>query len=212
MDDPEHGLGSQVVDPHGIADRMIPLLDPDPRRMSGGSGGHPSGAVINLAERETVSEGAANRMTKSSAHYPMEVAPCPIPQDQCRAGIAWRQRGWSPGHALQLAGGIGVGLALLFPAVGQAGGIVEPDSGSLAPIDREAFRQQYGQEGLFRLRLGVDAAERTSTAGAAPQPCPSPSWNSSLQKQRYVTALGRRQYFLAGEALGEWRRLCPARP
>jgi hypothetical protein len=105
-----------------------------------------------------------------------------------------------------------VGLTLLYPAIGQAGGIVEPNNGSLAPIDREAFRQQYGQEGLFRLRLGVDAAEGTSTAGAAPQPCPSSSWNSSLQKQRYDTALGRRQYYLAGEALGEWRRLCAARP
>ena len=149
----------------------------------------------------------------------MEVAPCPIPQDRSRAGIAarlpwprWRQRRWSPGHALRLGGGIGVGLTLLFPAIGQAGGIVEPNNGSLAPIDREAFRQQYGQEGLFRLRLGVDAAEGTSTAGAAPQPCPSSSWNSSLQKQRYDTALGRRQYYLAGEALGEWRRLCAARP
>lgn len=89
---------------------------------------------------------------------------------------------------------------------------METDSGSLAPIDREAFRQQYGQEGLFRLRLGVDAAERTSAAGALPQSCPAASWAGSLQKQRYDTAMSLRKYYAAGEALGEWRRLCPARP
>lgn len=105
-----------------------------------------------------------------------------------------------------------MGLLVLSPAIGQAGGIVEPDGATLAPIDREAFRQQYGQEGLFRLRLGVDAAERSSEVGATPQPCPSSSWNVSLQKQRYDKALSHRQYYLAGKALGEWRRLCPARP
>jgi hypothetical protein len=91
---------------------------------------------------------------------------------------------------------------------------VEPDSGSLAPIDREAFRQQYGQESLFRLRLGVDAAQQPVKAGAgtAPQPCPAPTWAGSPQKQRYEAALSLRKYYAAGEALGEWRRLCPARP
>jgi hypothetical protein len=105
-----------------------------------------------------------------------------------------------------------VGVLMLLPTTGQAEGIVEPDSKSLAPIDREAFRLQYGQDGLFRLRLGVDAAEQSREVGGAPQPCPAPSWNGSPQKQRYDTALSRRQYFLAGQALGEWRRLCPDRP
>ncbi len=108
------------------------------------------------------------------------------------------------------------GLALLvpsvFPPIGQAQGIVEPNDGSLAPIDREAFRQQYGQEGLFRLRLGVDAAEQPPRAGAAPQSCPAATWAVSPQKQRYDAALSVRKYYAAGEALGEWRRLCPARP
>ena len=116
--------------------------------------------------------------------------------------------------------GIAAGLALLvpplIPSVGQAKGIVEPNNSSLAPIDREAFRQQYGQESLFRLRLGVDAAEQPAKAGAGagstPQPCPAASWAGSLQKQRYDAAMSLRKYYTAGEALGEWRRLCPARP
>ena len=137
----------------------------------------------------------------------MEPAPCPFPQDPFRAAIAARL----PWHALWLAAGVGVGLALLSPAVGKAEGIVEPDGMTLAPIDREAFRQQYGQEGLFRLRLGVDAAEQPAKAGAAPQPCPAATWAGSHQKQRFDAAMSLRKYYSAGEALGEWRRLCPAR-
>ena len=93
---------------------------------------------------------------------------------------------------------------------------MEPGNGSLSPIDREAFRQQYGQESLFRLRLGVDAAEQPAKAGAGagsnPQPCPAATWAGSLQKQRYDAAMSLRKYYAAGEALGEWRRLCPAGP
>ena len=114
------------------------------------------------------------------------------------------------------AAGLAAALALLVPAGGQAEGIVEPDNDSLAPIDREAFRQQYGQEGLFRLRLGLDAAEQSPKAGAGagstPQPCPAATWTGSPQKQRYDAALSLRKYYAAGEALGEWRRLCPNRP
>lgn len=93
---------------------------------------------------------------------------------------------------------------------------MEPDNGSLAPIDREAFRQQYGQEGLFRLRLGLDAAEQTpkpgAGAGSTPQSCPAATWAGSVQKQRFDAAMGLRKYYAAGEALGEWRRLCPTTP
>ncbi|MBM5822339.1 MAG: hypothetical protein FJ082_07770 [Cyanobacteria bacterium K_Offshore_surface_m2_011] len=116
------------------------------------------------------------------------------------------------------AAGLTAGLALLvpsiLPSIGRAEGIVEPNTSSLAPIDREAFRQQYGQEGLFRLRLGVEAAEQATKAGAgaAPQPCPAATWTGSPQKQRYDAALSLRKYYAAGEALGEWRRLCPNRP
>jgi len=107
---------------------------------------------------------------------------------------------------------MGVVLALLSPAVVRAEGIVEPNTSSLAPIDREAFRQQYGQEGLFRLRLGVDAAEQPPKAGTGTQPCPAATWAGSPQQQRYDAALSQRKYYAAGEALGEWRRLCPTRP
>ncbi len=93
---------------------------------------------------------------------------------------------------------------------------MEPDNGSLAPIDREAFRQQYGQEGLFRLRLGVDAAEQSPKAGAGSgstaQPCPAATWTGSLQKQRYDAAMSQRKFYAAGEALGEWRQLCAPTP
>jgi hypothetical protein len=121
---------------------------------------------------------------------------------------------WRRHRAAGLAAGLALVVQSVVPAVSQAQGIAEPDSGSLAPIDREAFRQQYGQEGLFRLRLGVDAAQQPPKAGAvtAPQSCPAATWASAPQKQRYDAALSLRKYYAAGEALGEWRRLCPARP
>ena len=132
-------------------------------------------------------------------------APCPLATRPPRA--PWRRR---------RDAGLAAALVLLLPSAGQAEGIVEPGNGSLAPIDREAFRQQYGQESLFRLRLGVDAAEQPAKAGAGagstPQPCPAASWAGSLQKQRYDAAMSQRKFYVAGEALGEWRRLCPARP
>ncbi|AFY28452.1 hypothetical protein Cyagr_1276 [Cyanobium gracile PCC 6307] len=119
----------------------------------------------------------------------------------------WRRR-----RAASLAAGLALLVPSIVPSIGRAGGIVEPNNGSLAPIDREAFRQEYGQEGLFRLRLGVDAAEQPpragAGAGATPKPCPAASWGGSLQKQRYDAAMGLRKYYAAGEALGEWRRLC----
>ncbi len=134
----------------------------------------------------------------------MEATSGPFPHDPCRVAIAAR----FTGHALRIATGMGVVLALLSPALGKADGIVEPNTSSLAPIDREAFRQQYGQEGLFRLRLGVDAAEQPPKAGAPPQSCPAATWAGSPQKQRYDAAMGLRKFYAAGEALGEWRRLC----
>ena len=140
------------------------------------------------------SAGAADRMVGSPARCLLATRPL------------W-PRWWQP-----CASGLAAVLALLVPSMGRAQGILEPGNSSLAPIDREAFRQQYGQEGLFRLRLGVDAAEQPPNAAAAPQSCPAASWNSSPQKQRYDAAMGLRKYYAAGEALGEWRRLCPATP
>ncbi|MCP9833721.1 MULTISPECIES: hypothetical protein [unclassified Cyanobium] len=119
---------------------------------------------------------------------------------------------WRGRRAAGLTAGLAVLVSFVVPSIGRAQGIVEPGNSSLAPIDREAFRQQYGQESLFRLRLGVEAAEQTPKAGASPQSCPAASWAGSMQKQSYDTALSLRKYYAAGEALGEWRRLCPARP
>jgi hypothetical protein len=156
------------------------------------------GAVGKLAELGMAGTGAADRM----AVFPSR---CPLTTRSPRA--PWRRR---------RAAGLAAGLALFVPSIGLAQGIVEPGNGSLAPIDREAFRQQYGQEGLFRLRLGLDAAEQPAKAGAGagsnPQPCPAATWAGSLQKQRYDAAMSLRKYYAAGEALGEWRRLCPAGP
>ena len=154
--------------------------------------------MVKLAEPAMAGAGAADRMARSSARCPLATRPPRAP---------W----W-----LRRAAGLTAGLALLVPSIlpsivrGQ--GIVEPHNSSLAPIDREAFRQQYGKEGLFRLRLGVDAAELPPKAGAAPQSCPAATWASSPQKQRYDAAMSLRKYYAAGEALGEWRRLCPTRP
>ncbi len=137
-------------------------------------------------------------MARSPARCPLATRPPLAP---------WRQR-----RAAGLAAGLALLVPSVFPPVVKGQGIVEPNNSSLAPIDREAFRQQYGQEGLFRLRLGVDAAEQPAKAGATPQPCPAATWAGSVQKQRYDAAMGLRKFYAAGEALGEWRRLCPATP
>lgn len=155
-------------------------------------------AVVKLAEPETAGAGATDRMAGSPARCPLAIRHPRAP---------WRQR-----RAASLAAGLALLVPSVFPPTVRAQGIVEPNNGSLAPIDREAFRQQYGQEGLFRLRLGVDAAEQPPKAGAAPQSCPAANWAGSVQKQRYDAALSLRKFYAAGEALGEWRRLCPARP
>ena len=154
--------------------------------------------MVKLAELGTAGASAADRMAGSPARCPLATSPAQAP---------WRRR-----QAAGLAAGLALLVQSIVPSVGRAEGIVEPGNSSLAPIDREVFRQQYGQEGLFRLRLGVDAAEQPPKAGAAPQSCPAASWAGSVQKQRYDAAMSLRKYYAAGEALGEWRRLCPARP
>ena len=117
-----------------------------------------------------------------------------IPGDVRRAAAAW----------------MAAGLIVLVPARGLAGEGGSPPASSLAPVDREAFRSQYGQEALFRLRLGVDAADPSGHGTATAGPCPSPSWSGSPQQQRFDAALRGKQYYGAGVALGEWRRLCSA--
>lgn len=120
--------------------------------------------------------------------------------------------GCIPGDSSRAAAWMAAGLIVLVPAPGQAGEAVALPASSLAPIDREAFRSQYGQEALFRLRLGVDAADPIRDGKASAEPCPSPSWSESPQKQRYDAALRGKQFYGAGVALGEWRRWCAPRP
>jgi len=77
---------------------------------------------------------------------------------------------------------------------------------SLAPLDVEAFRQRYGQQPLFRLRLGADAAFAASAGGSA---CAGfvADWLRSPQHGEFERALSAEQPFLAGQALGRWQRL-----
>ena len=73
------------------------------------------------------------------------------------------------GLALGLTGLAGPVVVGPGGAAARADGMKEPLSpqpSSLAPVETEAFRQRYGQEALFRLKLGVDAGER------APGPVP----------------------------------------
>jgi hypothetical protein len=51
-----------------------------PRRMSDDSDDHPSGAVIKLAVRETVSDGAAHRMTHPLPPIPWRLPHAPSPK------------------------------------------------------------------------------------------------------------------------------------
>ncbi len=58
----------------------------------------------------------------------------------------------------------------------------------------------------------MDAADPSGNGKGTPEPCPSPSWNDSPQKQRFDAALRGKEYYGAGVALGEWRPLCLPRP
>jgi len=92
----------------------------------------------------------------------------------------------------------------------RAGSVIpeSPSSGSLLPLDADTFRAQYGQEAIFRFRLGVDAALAPSPAAeAAPPPaCPAPDWEASLERRQYSQTLEQRRFYEAGQALGRWQR------
>jgi hypothetical protein len=114
--------------------------------------------------------------------------------------------------------GGGLAAALVVASIGpgvlsQAAEPAEPSAASLAPVDREWLRQQYGQEALFRLRLGVDAGERDAAerdpgfAGGSGG-CSAVHWPDSPQQRRYAAALRAGHFFEAGQALGQWRRWC----
>ena len=115
------------------------------------------------------------------------------------------RRSVNPGLSSLALAGLLLGMAPLGPLRAQ----------SLLPVDGEHFREQYGQEALFRLRLGVDAGS-VPPRGASPQaPCPAPDWDGSAEQRQYNQALGQGSSFEAGKALGRWQRqqsLCRPQP
>lgn len=104
-------------------------------------------------------------------------------------------------------------LALVVPWGGQPCGatplkpLLTPNPSSLAPIDKEAFIQRYGDEALFRLQLGVEGGERSDPKGGGTAPCQG-GWQGSEQEQRFQAAVNRKQWYAAGEIVGIWRRQC----
>jgi hypothetical protein len=111
-------------------------------------------------------------------------------------------------RAPALLGALFVAMPLLAGGPWRAAEPAEPSAASLAPVDRELLRERYGQEALFRLRLGVDAGERDTGSPGGTRTCPSRLWSDSPQQRRYAAALSAGQFFAAGQALGQWRRLC----
>ena len=79
----------------------------------------------------------------------------------------------------------------------------------LAPLDAEAFRLRFGQQRLFRLRLGADAGLEASCRGSG---CAGfrADWSSSTQHEEFERAMNGDQPFAAGQALGRWQRLSGA--
>jgi hypothetical protein len=103
-----------------------------------------------------------------------------------------------------------VGLA---PGDGMAGveavdGPRAPEPSTLAPVDGEAVRQRYGEEALFRLKLGVEAGERAPAPPSGTVGRCGGGWASSPQARLFQAALERKRWYEAGEALGTWRRQC----
>ena len=116
-------------------------------------------------------------------------------------------------HRFRALARVGLGLALVLAPGGgplRAGSVIpeSPSTGSLLPVDADTFRAQYGQEAIFRLRLGVDAALAPSPAAdaASPPACPVADWQTSAERRQYSAALEQRRYYEAGQALGRWQR------
>jgi hypothetical protein len=77
---------------------------------------------------------------------------------------------------------------------------------SLVPLDVEAFRLRYGQQRLFRLRLGADAGFDASPSGSGCSGYQA-DWASSDQHRAFERAMNADQPFAAGQSLGRWQRL-----
>ncbi|MFZ0409177.1 MAG: hypothetical protein WAM11_13860 [Cyanobium sp.] len=120
-------------------------------------------------------------------------------------------------------------LVLAWLSLALAPGRLEAES--LLPLDAEGFRARYGQEALFRLRLGVDSAPRSGPAAASsgavraagsrpPGPCPAPAfqapaweapnweapnWKASAEQRQFHQAVEHQRFFEAGQILGLWQ-------
>ncbi len=120
-------------------------------------------------------------------------------------------------ETIGIPAGIALGLLLGFaplpwrplqaaPAAAEPShGAPPPNGRSLAPLDTESIRTRYGQEALFRLRLGVEAVP---AAGARPPtgvPCGAMAWGTSPEHGRFEADLAAGRYFQAGQALGAWQ-------
>lgn len=97
------------------------------------------------------------------------------------------------------------GLLLPWPRAARGGTLLAgaTSTGStLAPLDVEALRQRYGQEALFRLRLGVEAA-RDDGRSCAPS---AQGWIGSPQQQQLEAELAAGRPYRAGQLLGAWQQ------
>jgi hypothetical protein len=89
-------------------------------------------------------------------------------------------------------------LVVLTPAA-WSGSV--PVARALAPLDGEWVRSTYGQEALFRLRLGVEAARDDG----APCPATTPVWSGSAQEAVLQRQLRDGRPYAAGLILGAWQ-------
>jgi len=132
-------------------------------------------------------------------------------RDRPGAGACrWRRRGghgsaphprWTAGLTAPLAAGLLLSAAVCRLGAASLAAAAPPSEPSLAPLDVEAFRSRYGQETLFRLRLGVGAGRDDGS------PCPANpvDWNGSPQRRLFEAELGAGRPYAAGQWLGAWQ-------
>jgi hypothetical protein len=136
------------------------------------------------------------------------------PSHCARQGWKPPLRGAGPRRSLGWLGVLGLTVVLgLPPGGGKAqveavDGPRTPEPSTLAPVDREVFRQRYGEEALFRLKLGVESGERAPASRLGATGMCGDSWASSPQARAFQAALERKRWYDAGEELGMWRRQC----
>jgi len=116
-------------------------------------------------------------------------------------------------------GALVVALPLLAGGPGRAAEPAEPIKTSLAPVDRELWRERYGQEALFRLRLGVDEVVRLAPAAALHR-CPQCRPFLSHDGRHHVLACpgppekdavtaGQQRWLMSSLSLAEHQAIAP---